>query len=85
MSERRYRLPDDLDPDEERLVLAALERYLRPEAPRPSPWALAGRMDAAGHGSLQARRLMGAPWGATTRWAFSRRGASPLSGRGDAR
>jgi hypothetical protein len=85
VTDRRIRLPDGLDPDEERLVLASLERYFRRETPRPAAWALAGRMDATGHGSLQARRLMHAPWSAPTRWAFARRGTMALSGRGDAR
>ena len=85
MVERAFRLPEGLDPDEERLILAALERYVRPETPQPSSWALAGRMDAAGHGSLQARRFMHAPWDAATRWTFARRGAPSYAGRADAR
>jgi hypothetical protein len=81
----RFRLPDELSPDDERLILASLERYFRRERSKPNPWLLAGRMDAAGLGSLQARRLMDAPWGSTTRSAFARRGAASYHGRADAR
>jgi hypothetical protein len=81
----RYRIPEGLSADEERLTLASLERYFRRERPKPDAWLLAGRMDAAGQGSLQARRLMNAPWGWTTRSAFARRGAAPYHGRADAR
>jgi hypothetical protein len=83
VSERGYRLPGGLSPEEERAILAALERYLLHENPRPDPWVLAGRVDATGLGALQARRLMDAPWGSTTRTPFARRGAPPFHGRAD--
>jgi hypothetical protein len=85
VAERAFQLPEGLDPEDERLILASLERYFRPETPRPGRWTLAGRMDAAGHGTLQARRFMHAPWDAATRWTFARRGAPPYAGRADAR
>jgi hypothetical protein len=84
MTRPRFRLPDGLDPDEERLILASLARYFRQETSRPDPWSLAGRMDAAGQGALQARRLLNAPWGAIARSPFARRGAPPYHGRADA-
>ena len=76
-----YELTEDLSPEDERAVLAALERYLEERDPRPSPWALAGRMEACREGTLQARRAMRRPW--TTHWAFARIGTEPISGRGD--
>ena len=85
MTHPRFRLPDGLDPDEERLILASLERYFRQETTRPNAWSLAGRMEAAGQGALQARRLMNAPWGAIARSPFARHGAPPYHGRADAR
>ena len=85
MTHPSFRLPDGLDPDEERLILAALERYVRQETIRPNAWALAGRMAAAGQGALQARRLMNGPWGAVARSPFARHGAPPYHGRADAR
>lgn len=81
---RRFDLPDDLTREEERALLAALERYFREESPHPAPWVLAGRMDATGLGWLQARKLAETTWSRSTRAPFVRRGVSPLHGRGDA-
>ncbi|MEX0753779.1 MAG: hypothetical protein WEA54_01765 [Actinomycetota bacterium] len=81
----RYELPEALTPDEERVTLAALERYLHGEARRPPAWCLAGRIESTGQGALQTRRLMDAPWGAPTRLAFARRGSVSLWGRADVR
>jgi hypothetical protein len=84
MSGSRYELPGGLSPLEEAAVLAALERYFAEEqAPPPSPWALAGRVDATGVGALQARRAAGG-WRSQTRLPFARRGVPPFHGRGDA-
>ncbi len=81
----RFELPEGLSREEERAILAALERYFLQESPHPHPWVLAGRMDATGQGALQTRRLTDAPWRIPARRAFSRRGlAPPLHGRGDA-
>ncbi len=83
--ERRFELPEGLSPEEERAVLTALERYLLQESPHPSPWVLAGRLEATGLGALQARRYADEPWAATLRHPFARPGVPPLAGRGDAR
>ena len=79
----RYELPHDLGPEEERAVLAALERALESGRHRPAPWALAGRMDALRVGALQTRAILDAAW--RHRGDFTRRGTSPLVGRGDAK
>lgn len=83
MTERRFELPEGLAGEEERTVLAALERYLRVESPKPKPWALAGRLEATGLGALQARRLAEGSW--RVRATFARPGVATLQGRGDAR
>jgi hypothetical protein len=84
-TDRRFELPDDLTPEQERAVIRALERYFARESPHPDPWVLAGRVAATGLGALQARRYTDAPWGTGTFAPFARRGAPPLHGRGDAR
>ncbi len=83
--ERRFELPEGLSPEEERAIITALERYLLRESPHPSPWVLAGRLEATGLGALQARRYADEPWGTTLRHPFARPGVPPLAGRGDAR
>jgi len=79
----RYELPEGLGPDEERAVIAALERYFAERDAPPSPWAMAGRMEAARDGALQARRYLRHPWSAAARDPFARRGTEPIFGRGD--
>jgi hypothetical protein len=81
----RYRLPDDLTPDEERTVLAALERALGSGRERPAAWVLAGRVAALRLGALQARRQAVDPWKLRGDVPFARRGVATQSGRGDAR
>ncbi len=81
----RYELPEDLSPEEERAVIAALEQMLSRAGPTVRPWALAGRIEALGLGRLQARRHTAAPWRFGIDLPFSRRGMTPLIGRGDAR
>ena len=83
--ERRFELPSGLTPEEERVVITALERYFVQESPHPNPWVLAGRMDATGFGALQGRRYADEPWGSTQRHPFLRTGVAPMLGRGDAR
>ena len=78
-----FELPDGLSPDEERAIIAALERYVAERDPRPDPWALAGRMDACREGVLQARRHVRGSWAAGGRGNFARRGTEPILGRGD--
>ncbi len=80
----RFELPEGLAPEEERLVITALERYFVKESPHPNPWVLAGRLDATGWGALQGRRYMEQAWGWTQRHAFARPGVPTLRGRGDA-
>jgi hypothetical protein len=78
-------LPPSLSPEEERAVLAALERVLGAGRERPSPWVLAGRAQALGMGSLQVRRDGGRPWSFRAPVPFARVGTPPLVGRGDAK
>ena len=82
--DRRFELPEDLTPEQERAIIRALERYFARESPHPDPWVLAGRVDATGLGALQARRYTDAPWGVAAFASFARRGVPPLHGRGDA-
>jgi hypothetical protein len=82
--ERRFELPDDVEPEEERAVLMALERYFSAENPKPPPWVLQGRIDATGFGALQVRRFAREPW--QGQWVeFARKGVPPMHGRGDVR
>jgi len=82
---KRFELPGGLSPQEERAIIAALEQYFAPKGTRPSPWALAGRIDATAFGALQARRQAGDAWRMAARSAFARRGVPTFAGRGDAR
>jgi hypothetical protein len=84
VSPKRFELPDGLSEEEEREVLAALERYFSGEQGRPSPWVLQSRIAGARQGTLQARKLVDAPWSTSLRASFARRGADPFAGRGDA-
>jgi hypothetical protein len=81
----RYELPEDLSPEEERAVVAALDGTLGVRRRRPSPWALAGRAEALRLGSLQVRRDGERPWTFRGEAPFARRGTSRLTGRGDAK
>jgi hypothetical protein len=81
----RYELPPDLTPEEERLVLAALEKAFQAGQPRLSPWSLAGRAEALGLGAIQVRRDADTSWTFRANLPFARRGTPPLGGRGDAR
>jgi hypothetical protein len=81
---RRFELPEGLDPEEERAIITALERYFLQENPRPTPWVLAGRLDATGWGALQGRRYSDEGWNLGGRHAFLRPGVGPMQGRGDA-
>lgn len=81
---RRFEIPEGLTREEERILLASLERYFREDSPHPKPWALAGRVDATGQGALQVRRSTDSPWRGPARSPFARRGVPSLHGRGDA-
>lgn len=85
MTSPGFRLPEHLDPEEERAILWALERYFLPEHPRSDAWTLAGRVEQTGYGALQARRGTDGAWRSATRMAFARRGSNPMQGRADAR
>lgn len=82
---RRFELPEGLDEAGRRAVIASLERHLAAESPHPSPWVLAGRLDAAGVGALQARRWSDTPWMLAADRTFLRPGVATMQGRGDAR
>jgi hypothetical protein len=82
--DRRFALPEGLRPEEERAIIAALERYLLQESPHPGAWVLAGRLHATRSGSLQARRYMDQAWGSVLRHPFAHPGVPPFHGRGDA-
>ena len=71
-------------PEQERAIIRALERYFARESPHPNPWVLAGRVQATGLGTLQARRYTDAPWETSKLQAFARPGIPPMHGRGDA-
>jgi hypothetical protein len=81
--DRRFELPRDLGPEQERAIILALERYFAKESPHPDPWVLAGRVDATGLGALQARHLTDGPWKVGGQVRFLRRGVPPSAGRGD--
>lgn len=83
--ERRFELPEGLSPAEERAAIRALERYFAAESPHPDPWVLAGRIQAAGWGALQARHYTDDPRGLTSSAPFARRGVPPSNGRDDSR
>lgn len=81
----RFELPPDLDPEEERAVLAALEHALgRPRRPL-DPWTLQGRLEGTRLGWLQGRREGEEAWRLRGQAPFARRGTRRLHGRGDAK
>jgi hypothetical protein len=80
---RRYELPEGLTPEEERTVIAALERYFSADGQEPDRWVLAGRLDATGLGVLQARRFAKGAWGRAAHVTFTRPGTPMHFGRGD--
>jgi hypothetical protein len=77
----QFELPEGLPPEEERAIIAALERYFDERDPRPNPWAMAGRIEAARDGVLQSRKLLRTAWSTTA--PFARLGTEPICGRGD--
>jgi hypothetical protein len=77
----RYELPEGLLPEEERAVIAALERHFEERDGRPGAWTMAGRIEATRDGVLQSRKLFRTPW--ATAAPFARRGTEPIRGRGD--
>jgi hypothetical protein len=81
----RFDLPPDLTPEEERAIIAALERYFGIEVERPSPWALSGRAEALRLGALQVRHQSDVPWRHVMELPFTRRAIEPRAGRMDSR
>jgi hypothetical protein len=81
----RYELPEDLSPQEERAVVAALDRVLSVQRGRPTAWALAGRAEALRLGSLRVRRDVDRPWTFRGNAPFVRRGSPRPSGHDDAK
>jgi hypothetical protein len=79
----RYELPGGLSDEEQRAVIAALERHFAERDARPNAWAMAGRMEGVREGTLQSRRYLRDPWSAAARAVFAKRGTEPISGRGD--
>jgi hypothetical protein len=84
IDEERFELPEGLTPEEERAIVMALERYFVEESPKPNPWVLQGRIDAAGMGALQVRKYAHEPWHGP-KAPFARKGVPTLHGRGDVR
>ena len=64
---------------------AALVAYRGSFVVRPAPWALAGRVEGCRIGALQVRHQSAKPWCEIRLNAYTRRGTTPLWGRGDAR
>ena len=81
----RYELPPGLTSEEERAIIAALDKYFGASHIRPSPWALAGRGETLGLGALQMRFQSLRPWNETRLSPYTRRGSDPRVGRGDAK
>ncbi|HEX6207332.1 MAG TPA: hypothetical protein VF058_03145 [Actinomycetota bacterium] len=81
----RYELPPDLSPEEERIVLAAIERMLELERPTLSPWVVAGRAEGLRIGGLHIRHQTADPWTSHAPLPFAPGGTQRLPGRGDAR
>lgn len=82
--ERRFDLPHDLTPEEERAILMALERFFLAESPKPAPWVLQGRIEATGQGVLQIRRYAREAWHGQSA-EFARQGVATVHGRSDVR
>ena len=86
MSTPEYRLPEDLSPEEERIVVAALERYFERTDPTPDAWKMAGRAANTRQGALQMRKLISATsWHSLNRLPIAQQNTPNLHGRGDAK
>jgi hypothetical protein len=81
----RYELPPHLSPEEERAVIAALERLLASGQERPSAWSSAGRTESLRLGGLQVRAHGHGAWRLRGRTPFARGAPPTLAGRGDAK
>ena len=81
---KRFRLPEGLPADDEKAVIAALERYFAEAAAPPDPWTLAGRASNARMAMLHVRRDTPTPWQDADRFPRAQRVTPPFHGRGDA-
>ena len=81
----RYELPPGIPEEQEQAIMAALDRYFGSGRVRPSPWALAGRLESLGLGALQARHQSERPWNETRLNPYTRRGTEPRAGRADSK
>lgn len=81
----RYELPPDLTPEEQRIVLSALERIVELERPELSPWVLAGRAETLRLGRLHVRHQVERPHAFPAPIPFVTGGTRPRVGRGDSR
>jgi len=81
----RYELPEGLTPEEEKAIIAALERYFAQSTEQPDPWATAGRIESTHQGALQMRQALPSAWESAVRLPYARRETPPYHGRGDAR
>jgi len=81
----RFELPDGLGADEERAVMAALERYFAEEAAPPDPWTLSGRASNTRAQMLHVRHSTDRPWNQADRFPRAGRDTPNFHGRGDAR
>jgi hypothetical protein len=70
---------------EERAIRRALDECFGANSVQPEPWALAGRAEALRLGALQIRNQSLRPWSETRLNHFTRFGAEPRMGRGDAK
>jgi hypothetical protein len=80
-----YRAEVPLAASEIAALEAALVAYRESSVVRPSPWALAGRVEGCRIGALQIRHQSTKPWCEIRLNPYTRRGTTPLWGRGDAR
>jgi hypothetical protein len=81
----RYRAEIPLAASEIVALEAALVAYGESFVVRPSPWALAGRVEGCRIGALQIRHQSTKPWCEIRLNPYTRLGTTPLWGRGDAR
>jgi hypothetical protein len=69
----RYELPEGLLPEEEKTLVAALDRYFADTVEQPDPWAIAGRIENLRMGALQTRETRPDSWQSAIRLPFARR------------
>lgn len=74
-------------PDEERMILDAIENLIREEErrSRPSAWKLYGRASALRLAGSELRHRLPSRWSLSTDLGWQAEGPSDLRGRGDAK